>query len=60
MFRALAGFIYFKLLGWRVEDHRPPGLKQYIVVVAPHTSNWDFPIGVLVRSICRMNDVRYL
>ena len=27
----------------RVEDHRPPGLKQYIVVVAPHTSNWDFP-----------------
>jgi 1-acyl-sn-glycerol-3-phosphate acyltransferase len=28
-----------------------PDLKKYIIIVAPHTSNWDFPLGVLARGI---------
>jgi 1-acyl-sn-glycerol-3-phosphate acyltransferase len=24
-----------------------PALPRFIIIVAPHTSNWDFPIGVL-------------
>lgn len=24
-----------------------PGVDKYVVVVAPHTSNWDFPLGLL-------------
>ena len=36
------------LLGWRVEVDLPPGPKG-ILVVYPHTSNWDFPIGYLVK-----------
>ncbi|MFZ2520069.1 MAG: glycerol acyltransferase, partial [Anaerolineae bacterium] len=27
--------------GWRVEG-RPPALAKYVIVGAPHTSNWDF------------------
>jgi 1-acyl-sn-glycerol-3-phosphate acyltransferase len=30
-----------KLLGWRVSGELPPE-KHMIVMVAPHTSNWDF------------------
>jgi len=37
-----------KLLGWRVEFNGLPTL-QGMVVVYPHTSNWDFPIGLLVK-----------
>lgn len=37
-----------KLLGWRVEFKGLPGL-QGMVVVYPHTSNWDFPIGLLAK-----------
>jgi 1-acyl-sn-glycerol-3-phosphate acyltransferase len=34
-----------RLLGWRVEGEIP-GLPKLVIAVAPHTSNWDFVIGV--------------
>ena len=37
-----------KLLGWKVEFKGLPAL-QGMVVVYPHTSNWDFPIGLLAK-----------
>lgn len=40
----------FKLTGWKVIGSRP-NLKKYVVIVAPHTSNWDFFVGVAARSI---------
>ncbi len=39
-----------KLFGWRIADHRPPNMGSAIYLVVPHTSNWDFFIGLLVRS----------
>jgi 1-acyl-sn-glycerol-3-phosphate acyltransferase len=51
---------FFKLLGWKINGHFPPGLDKYIVAVAPHTSNWDFLAGVAVRSILRMQNARFL
>lgn len=33
----------YKLSGWRIEG-RPPDLRKFIVVGAPHTSNWDFVV----------------
>lgn len=35
-----------KLLGWQLES-RLPDARQYIVIGAYHTSNWDFPLGLL-------------
>ncbi|MEL6989834.1 MAG: 1-acyl-sn-glycerol-3-phosphate acyltransferase, partial [Bacteroidota bacterium] len=35
--------------------HFPRDIKKYIVVVAPHTSYWDFPLGLLSRSVLRRN-----
>lgn len=52
--------LIFKLLGWRIEGEFPGALKKYIVAVAPHTSNWDFPLGVMARSILRMQKARFL
>ena len=38
-----------KLFGWRVTGTPPKTIKKYIIIVIPHTSNWDFPLGLLVR-----------
>ena len=35
-----------KLLGWKVSFSLPP-LDKYVLIAAPHTSNWDFPLGLL-------------
>ncbi|MDX9750982.1 MAG: 1-acyl-sn-glycerol-3-phosphate acyltransferase [Flavobacteriales bacterium] len=58
--RPIFHFLFHVLAGWRIRDDRPAGLPRYIVVVAPHTSNWDFFIGLAVRSLAHMGDTRYL
>ena len=32
------------IMGWKVVSDIPT-LKKYVIIVAPHTSNWDFIIG---------------
>lgn len=51
---------FFRLFGWRVVGGFPEGLNKFIVAVAPHTSNWDFLVGVAARSILRMKHTHYL
>lgn len=59
VFRPIAKLI-FKLWGWKVIDHRPQPMGQCIYVVAPHSSNWDFIVGVCARSIGRLKNTKYL
>jgi 1-acyl-sn-glycerol-3-phosphate acyltransferase len=35
--------------GWQVVYVPPPGPKS-VIIVYPHTSNWDFPLGALARA----------
>jgi 1-acyl-sn-glycerol-3-phosphate acyltransferase len=37
-----------RALGWRLEFVEPPAPRG-IIIVYPHTSNWDFVIGLLAR-----------
>lgn len=37
------------MLGWTLEKNLP-SQKKYILVGAPHTSNWDLPLGLLYMS----------
>lgn len=46
---SLSRFI-LKTLGWKITGRYPYELKKFIVAVVPHTSNIDFPLGLLVRS----------
>ncbi len=56
-----SGFSKFllRLLGWKIVGGLPSDQPRYIIAVAPHTSNWDFPLGLLVRSALGV-DVKYL
>ncbi len=58
MLRPLYLLIY-KLIGWKVVGELPT-IKKYIIAVAPHTSNWDFVIGIMARSILRIQDAHFL
>lgn len=44
----------FWLFGWKVVGEKPSDIKKYIIVVAPHTSNVDFLVGVAARSISKL------
>ena len=46
MKKAIFGFIYYKVLGWKAEVH-VPDYDKYIICAAPHTTNWDLFIGKL-------------
>lgn len=38
----------FRLIGWRFEGAMPE-LPKFVLIVAPHTSNWDFPVGLIAK-----------
>lgn len=42
--------LIYKLIGWKIVGQLPADNK-YIIVVAPHTSNWDLVIGLCARFI---------
>ncbi|BBF85873.1 acyltransferase family protein [Aquitalea magnusonii] len=42
LMRALSIFL-LRLRGWRI-DGNFPDLPKYVLIAAPHTSNWDFPL----------------
>ncbi|HMQ86955.1 MAG TPA: lysophospholipid acyltransferase family protein [Flavilitoribacter sp.] len=48
-----------KALGWQMEIGEWPFPPKYIVIVVPHTSNWDFPLGLMVRSALDV-DIKYV
>jgi len=47
-----------KILGWRTEG-RLPDLPKFVIAGAYHTSNWDFPLGVLFAFAFRA-DIRWM
>ena len=46
--KKLIASIILQLWGWKIKGEKAPD-KKLMIVVMPHTSNWDFPIGILVR-----------
>ncbi|MFZ6850133.1 lysophospholipid acyltransferase family protein [Undibacterium sp. RuRC25W] len=42
-----------RLLGWRIEGNAPTE-EKYVLIAAPHTSNWDFPYTLMVCFALRL------
>ncbi len=51
-------FAWFKMVGWNVADPLPKG-KKFVIIAAPHTSNWDFPFMLAAAMHWRV-PVRWL
>ncbi|MFL6657995.1 MAG: lysophospholipid acyltransferase family protein [Massilia sp.] len=46
-----------RLMGWRTEGMTPEEIAahpKFILIAAPHTSNWDFPITLMVCFVLRL------
>lgn len=45
--------LILRLLGWRIEG-KAPAVPKYVLIAAPHTSNWDFPFTLMVCFALRI------
>ncbi len=41
---------FFRLAGWRLEGGISETLKKSLIIVAPHSSWFDFPLGLFARA----------
>ncbi|MGD9971674.1 MAG: lysophospholipid acyltransferase family protein [Desulfatirhabdiaceae bacterium] len=46
--------IIFKFSGWKTSGEKPD-LEKYVIIAAPHTSNWDFLFTLCVAFIYRIH-----
>ncbi len=52
-------YLYAKLTGWKIDSKSYKPVPKALFVQAPHTSNWDFPIGIYITIVLKQN-IRYL
>lgn len=55
MKRSLYKFIFFRIMGWKIEGAFDENIKKCVLMVLPHTSWHDFYIGIFTRGICGVN-----
>ena len=53
----LRGFsvAFLKLAGWKVLGSLPEGGSKSVLIAAPHTSNWDLPLTLMVAFALRLD-----
>lgn len=50
-----------RLVGWKYSGTELlQHLDQFVVAIGPHTSNWDFPLGLLVRWAGGLQKIRFI
>ena len=58
MWKKICLFI-FRLFGWKWVGSENTDVPKAIYAVVPHTSGWDFPIGLLSRGALQ-KDIKYI
>lgn len=56
---ALAKFIFYRIMGWKIQGEFDPKILKSVVIVVPHTSWHDFYIGAFARKITQV-DIGYI
>ena len=57
--RKFARFVLIKMLGWEITGELPSEIRKAVIIVAPHTSIWDFIYGRLAFWVLELN-VKFL
>ncbi len=58
MFHFFSKLVLLKIFKWKVVGNFPK-LPKCIIAVAPHTSNYDFMVGIMIRSILK-EEINYV
>jgi 1-acyl-sn-glycerol-3-phosphate acyltransferase len=53
------GKLFLRMMGWKVGSVLDPSIRKCVLVAAPHTSNWDYPIALATLYACGVR-VRFL
>jgi len=59
MFGFLCKLFYKYVIGWKTIGPHPNEVKRKILIVVPHTSGWDLPLGLLVKYQMKL-DVQFV
>lgn len=43
--------LIFRAKGWKLDQSNLPDTKKYVLIMAPHTSYWDFVYGIAALSM---------
>jgi len=46
--------------GWSFQGNFEPRPDKYIIIIAPHTANEDFIIGIMARSVLGLRSTKFL
>ncbi|MEK7200340.1 MAG: 1-acyl-sn-glycerol-3-phosphate acyltransferase, partial [Bacteroidota bacterium] len=52
--------LFLRLMGWSLKGTFPYHIKKCVMIVGPHTSSWDFVIGIAFRSKVRITHTKFL
>ncbi len=52
LFYAIA-WLGLRLAGWKLKG-QPPDARKFVIIAYPHTSNWDFPLGLAACIVFRI------
>jgi len=52
--------LLFRITGWTVIGQSLHHVPKFVMIVAPHTSTWDFFVGIAARSIAEIEYVRFI
>ncbi len=52
--------LFLKLKGWKTNVVFPLDVPKAVVIVGPHTSSWDFVIGLAYRSVLGIPNSKFL
>ncbi len=44
-----------KLTGWKITGQAPAGVDKFVMIAAPHTSNWDLPMTLMAAFTLRLH-----
>ncbi|MCB0550838.1 MAG: 1-acyl-sn-glycerol-3-phosphate acyltransferase [Phaeodactylibacter sp.] len=58
MFRVISNFL-LRTMGWEIITEYEELPRKCVIIAVPHTSNLDFPIGLMVRSVLGF-DAKYV
>lgn len=52
--------LFLQLMGWSLKGAFPHHIKRCVLIVGPHTSNWDFVLGIAFRSKAKISYAKFL
>ncbi len=52
--------LFLQIQGWKIADNYPFHIKKAVVLMGPHTSSWDFVVGLAVRSKLKLYNFKFL